>query len=78
MNTDGSTVAPGGGRSGRRRIHRRVVRQGTEHFEGDGLGEAGLASDEDQRSQTDKQSDDDRRILGELPPHWGLFPAEKG
>ncbi|BDR52399.1 hypothetical protein KIM372_03060 [Bombiscardovia nodaiensis] len=60
----------------RERAHRRVVRRGTELFEGDGL-DGVPSGDEPPEPIEHKQADDDRRILGELPPHWGLFPAEK-
>lgn len=51
------------------RKHRRVVREGTERFDADGVKlEPGDMLTERQRSD-----DDDRRILGELPPHWAVF-----
>jgi DNA replication initiation complex subunit (GINS family) len=59
--------------SHRRGTHRRVIRQGTEHFDADGVKEeAG-----DRTTKSAQEADDDRRILGELPPHWGVFSAEK-
>ncbi|MFT8592395.1 MAG: hypothetical protein ABF747_02120 [Bifidobacterium sp.] len=59
------------GRSKRR--HRRVVLRGTERFDADGVKlEAG-----DMQTKKAKDADDDARILGELPPHWGVFSAEK-
>lgn len=55
------------------RRHRRVVMKGTERFDADGVKlEAG-----DMRTREQRAADDDRRILGELPPHWGVF-AERG
>lgn len=53
----------------RPRQHRRVVRKGTEWFDADGV--KSEPADEQTRAQRD--ADDDRRILGELPPHWGIF-----
>ena len=41
------------------RKHKRVVRQGTELF--------------DALTERQRNADDDKRILGELPPHWGVF-----
>ena len=58
----------------RRRRHRRVVRPGTERFDVDGSEE----DPQDQVCTQDRLDGDDRRILGELPPHWGLFPNERG
>lgn len=57
----------------RPRRHRRVVRPGKERFDVDGV----LEDPEDRTTREDRLSEDDRRILGELPPHWGLFPAER-
>lgn len=55
------------------RVHRRVVLKGTERFDADGVKlEAG-----DMQTKKAKNADDDARILGELPPHWGVFSAEK-
>ncbi len=55
------------------RRHRRVVMKGTERFDADGVKlEAG-----DMRTREQRAADDDRRILGELPPHWGVF-EERG
>ncbi|SCC79854.1 hypothetical protein GA0061077_0858 [Bifidobacterium commune] len=51
------------------RGHKRVVRAGAERFDIDGVEVD--ASDSDVRSS--KQSEDDSRILRELPPHWGIF-----
>ena len=57
---------------GRPRRHRRVVRKGTERFDAD----SAFMDSLDRQSAGDRRSEDDRRILDELPPHWGLFPAE--
>lgn len=55
------------------RRHRRVVMKGAERFDADGVKlEAG-----DMRTREQRAADDDRRILGELPPHWGVF-EERG
>lgn len=56
--------------------YRRIVRQGTERFNGDGLDNKQL-SQEQSVFVASELADNDNRILGELPPHWGLFPAEK-
>jgi hypothetical protein len=56
--------------------YRRIVRQGTERFNGDGLDNKQL-SQEQSVFVASELADDDNRIVGELPPHWGLFPAEK-
>ena len=58
---------------GRPRRHRRVVRKGTERFDAD----SAFMDSLDRQSAGDRRSEDDRRILDELPPHWGLFPAER-
>ena len=58
---------------GRPRRHRRVVRKGTERFDAD----RAFMDSLDRQSAGDRRSEDDRRILDELPPHWGLFPAER-
>lgn len=55
--------------SGARRPHRRVVRKGTEWFDADGVKD----EPSDERTQEQRDADDDRRILGELPPHWAIF-----
>ncbi|WP_335341918.1 hypothetical protein [Bifidobacterium moraviense] len=52
-----------------RRPHRRVVRKGTEWFDADGV----KTEPSDERTRAQRDADDDRRILGELPPHWGVF-----
>lgn len=59
--------------SDRPRRHHRVVRRGTERFEVDGT----FMDPQDRQTDVDRQGEDDQRILGELPPHWGLFPAER-
>lgn len=56
------------------RKHHRVVRRGGERFEAGGA----YLDPQDRQAEAEEKEDDDRRILGELPPHWGLFPAEKG
>ena len=67
-NQTGESAAP------RRRRHRRVVRPGKERFDVDGTEE----DPQDRVCAQDRLDGDDRRILGELPPHWGLFPNERG
>ncbi|MCI1983353.1 MAG: hypothetical protein LKJ47_01065 [Bifidobacteriaceae bacterium] len=56
-----------------KREHRRVVRRGTEKFDADGV----KLDPEDAQTEDARLRDDDRRILTELPPHWGKFDAEK-
>ncbi|MCX8646879.1 hypothetical protein J3U01_00335 [Bifidobacterium sp. B4107] len=58
----------------RPRRHHRVVRPGRERFDVDGTEE----DPQDRVCAQDRLDGDDRRILGELPPHWGLFPNERG
>ncbi|WP_435298456.1 hypothetical protein [Timonella sp. A28] len=53
---------------GKKRTHRRVVRQGTER-------EAifGVSTDEkdDAQSNTSTDNGNDERLLRDVPPHWG-------
>ncbi len=51
------------------RKHKRVVRQGTELFDADGA----KLEPSDVLTERQRNADDDKRILGELPPHWGVF-----
>lgn len=51
------------------RRHKRVVRQGTELFDADGV----KLEPSDMQTEQQRSADDDRRILSELPPHWGVF-----
>lgn len=67
-NQSGEPAAP------RRRRHRRVVRPGKELFDADGTEE----DPQDRVCAQDRLDGEDRRILGELPPHWGFFPNERG
>jgi hypothetical protein len=53
------------------RGYKRVVRAGSERFDVDGVGLEVDGSDSDVPGS--KQSEDDSRILRELPPHWGIF-----
>ena len=56
------------------RGHRRAVRRGSELFDVDGVKDDPIDRTDSQR----RDSDDDRRILSELPPHWGVFdPSER-
>lgn len=55
------------------REHTRVVRKGSERFDADGV----KLEPSDMQTVEQKQSDDDNRILGELPPHWAVF-SERG
>lgn len=51
------------------RKHKRVVRQGTERFDADGV----KLEPSDMLTERQREADDDKRILGELPPHWAVF-----
>ena len=53
------------------RKHKRVVMKGTEQFDADGV----KLEPGDMQTDQQRQSDDDKRILGELPPHWAVFTA---
>jgi len=55
------------------RKHKRVIRQGTELFDADGV----KLEPSDVLTERQRNADDDKRILGELPPHWGVF-SERG
>ncbi|WP_171843659.1 hypothetical protein [Bifidobacterium dentium] len=55
------------------RKHKRVVRQGTELFDADGV----KLEPSDVLTDRQRAADDDKRILTELPPHWGVF-SERG
>ena len=80
--------AAGSGETGRvsvRRRHKRVVRKGTELFDADGMDGLSGASVSGMRAGDTRYSsgagwreaDEEERILNELPPHWGIFDAEK-
>lgn len=51
------------------RPHKRVVREGSEWFDADGV----KMEPSDVLTETQKQRDDDQRILGEIPPHFAFF-----
>ena len=51
------------------RKHKRVVMKGTESFDADGV----KLEPGDRQTDQQRRADDDRRILGELPPHWAVF-----
>lgn len=55
------------------RKHKRVVRQGTELFDADGV----KLEPSDVLTARQREAEDDKRILNELPPHWGVF-SEQG
>ncbi|BAR06315.1 protein [Scardovia inopinata] len=59
--------------AGKRRAHKRVVRRGTEWFDADGI----KLDPSDQLAARRSEADEEERILNELPPHWGIFDAEK-
>lgn len=63
-----------------RKAHKRVVRLGTEHRGDDGSLEPKTVYVQDPETQEEllsKASDDDQRILTELPPHWAVFNARE-
>lgn len=66
-----NAAAAGGTGKRKRRAHRRVIRRGTELFDVEG-DDAAIW----ERSRNEA-ADDNARILRELPPHWGVFDAEK-
>ena len=53
------------------RKHKRVVMKGTEQFDADGV----KLEPGDMQTDQQRQSDDDKRILGELPPLGAFFHA---
>ena len=55
------------------RVHKCVVRQGTELFDADGVKQ----DPDDTLTEQQRSADDDKRILGELPPHWAIFNIGK-
>lgn len=55
------------------RQHKRVVRQGTERFDADGV----KLEPSDVLTEQQRRADDDKRILGELPPHWAVFNEKR-
>ncbi|MEE1296089.1 MAG: hypothetical protein UHD09_04440 [Bifidobacterium sp.] len=55
------------------RAHRRVSVRGTERFDADGVKREAA----DELTSAQRAAEDDRRILSELPPHWGVF-EERG
>lgn len=54
-------------RSPRRPV--RVVREGSELFDADGV----KLEPSDELTLQQRNQDDDNRILSELPPHWAVF-----
>lgn len=56
-----------------KRVHKRVVREGTERFDADGV----KLEPSDIQTEQQRSADDDRRILGELPPHWAVFQEKE-
>ena len=85
---DSEAAGSGGtGRAPVRRRHKRVVRKGAELFDADsrdGLSGASVsgmrAADGDTVYSSGagwREADEEERILNELPPHWGIFDAEK-
>ena len=75
-NSEASGAQAAGGYSPARRTprkHKRVVRQGTELFDADGV----KLEPSDMMTERQRAADDDKRILTELPPHWAQF-SERG
>ncbi|EPI43991.1 hypothetical protein [Gardnerella vaginalis] len=58
-------------RSPRRSV--RVVREGSELFDADGV----KLEPSDNLTAEQRNYEDDKRILSELPPHWAVF-SERG
>ena len=82
--------AAGSGGTGRApvcRRHKRVVRKGAELFDADSMDGLSGASVSGMRAADGdtvyssgagwREADEEERILNELPPHWGIFDAEK-
>lgn len=59
-------------RSPRRPV--RVVREGSELFDADGV----KLEPSDELTLQQRNQDDDNRILSELPPHWAVFSERIG
>lgn len=55
------------------RRHKRVVREGTERFDADGV----KLEPSDMMTERQREADDDKRILNELPPHWAVFNEKR-
>ena len=55
------------------RKHKRVVMKGTEQFDADGV----KLEPGDMQTDQQRQSDDDKRIHGEVAPIWGFFKARE-
>ena len=51
------------------RMSFRVVREGSELFDADGV----KLEPSDELTLQQRNQDDDNRILSELPPHWAVF-----
>ena len=85
---DSEAAGSGGtGRAPVRRRHKRVVRKGAELFDADSMDGLSGASVSGMRAADGdtvyssgagwREADQEERILNELPPHWGIFDAEK-
>ncbi|MFC2664222.1 MAG: hypothetical protein ACFNZE_05875 [Scardovia wiggsiae] len=85
---DSEAAGSGGtGRAPVRRRHKRVVRKGAELFDADSMDGLSGASVSGMRAADGdtvyssgagwREADEEERILNELPPHWGIFDAEK-
>ncbi|MFU0663283.1 hypothetical protein [Gardnerella vaginalis] len=55
------------------RKNMRVVRKGSELFDADGV----KLEPSDELTLQQRNQDDDKRILGELPPHWAVFYTKR-
>ena len=85
---DSEAAGSGGtGRAPVRRRHKRVVRKGAELFDADSMDGLSGASVSGMRAADGdtvyssgagwREADEEERLLNELPPHWGIFDAEK-
>lgn len=85
---DSEAAGSGGtGRAPVRRRHKRVVRKGAELFDADSMDGLSGASVSGMRAADGdtvyssgagwREADEEERILNEIPPHWGIFDAEK-
>ncbi|TCD53719.1 BAG family molecular chaperone regulator 5 [Alloscardovia theropitheci] len=55
------------------RPHKRVLRQGNEWFDADGV----KLEPSDTLTDDQKSDEDDQRILNELPPHFAVFNSKR-
>ncbi|MFD0704315.1 BAG family molecular chaperone regulator 5 [Alloscardovia venturai] len=55
------------------RPHKRVIRQGTEWFDADGV----KLDPSEAVDRLNRDAEDDQRILSQLPPHFAVFDEER-